>query len=474
MTTSSPTPPSAGGGGTPALGPIEACRAQVLRAYFANKFVTEANGATTVRLDIASRHVLGRVIYIVVECEDVWRGATVTVRIRTNDDRLTGVTQQILKVTNGTADVQSFTVRVGDTTALNDSANACAYTNLADFANKAIVKLSLRPHARADFDNWAEHIRDAGQNLPSIGIETTCAWQSFSLQNAVERPLLLENKKVYEIYDRRNTYNVLPEHTVKGTTARKKISHIENGFTNQVKYYFFNRIDNCYEICEVTQTSVRRRANGDEIDHIPAGYVESGPASAGGDAETNYYYNATPEDRTIHAEKWRYHRIISHGSRYGNRYYYLASRNANDMVDLVKMPDSRDVDEETGANRVRAAYIFENTARKYCNPRCFAGFLGALIQLGRDVVCTGMCFEDATSYPSVSHPNGDSVDTAYLATQHAEQLKIDALRDHYFTTILRGSGGWKKELADSRYRAKHEDHLHAGEFNVAMVVVLNR
>lgn len=146
----------------------------------------------------------------------------------------------------------------------------------------------------------------------------------------------------------------------------------------------------------------------------------------------------------------------------------------NDMVDLIRMPDDLNYDAETGQNRVRATFTCRNTARRSCNPGCFAGFLGVLIQLGRgDVQCTGMCFGDATSYPSVSHPNGDSADTAYLSTQTAEQNKIDAFRDHYFRTILRGCTGWKGSLQNAQYLVGHDDHLHAGEFQVGLVVVLN-
>ncbi|MRG98038.1 hypothetical protein [Polyangium spumosum] len=479
--TTSPTPPSTDDGAISSIGSIAACQVLALRAYFATKVVTETDGTTTVRLDRIYTHVLGRVVYVVVECTYVWHGASVTIKLRTNDERLTGVSQQVLRVTDGTADVESFTARVGETSALNDNTGACAYNNLVEFNNKAIFKLTLRPHARAEFDVWAEHIQDAGRNLPSIGIELSCAWESFSFTNAVEFPLTIENKKVYEIHHRDNTYNFLPTYTDSGRTVRKKISHIENDFTDRVKYYFFNRIDNCHEICEVPQTSVRRRANGQTVTGtaVPAGHIES-HAAPGGDADTNYYYNqpATPPDMTTKDPRWLYFGIVTTGkpgTTYGIKRYDLASpNNPLDMVDLVQMPNDLNYDAETGTNRVWATFAYENTERRSCNPGCFAGFLGALIQLGRgDIVCTGMCFDDATSYPSVTHPNGDSADTLYLTTQADEQLKVNALRDHYFARIRRGSSGWKGGLQHTVYTPFHEDHLHAEDFDVARVVVLN-
>ena len=80
---------------------------------------------------------------------------------------------------------------------------------------------------------------------------------------------------------------------------------------------------------------------------------------------------------------------------------------------------------------------------------------------------------NATSYPSVTHPNGDSVDTTYLSTLAIEQTKVNAFRDHYFTNILRGSNSWYPNLVDTAYSNVHNDHLHSGDFDSSLVVVMN-
>lgn len=119
---------------------------------------------------------------------------------------------------------------------------------------------------------------------------------------------------------------------------------------------------------------------------------------------------------------------------------------------------------------VKAYYSFQNSQRRYCNPESYAGLIGALIMLGRtDVLCTGMCFEDATSYPSVTHPNGDSADTAYYSTLALEQKKVDALKFFHFKNIYRGKGSWYSSLVGTKYSGGHEDHLHAGDFDLAVV-----
>ncbi len=471
--TSSPTDPSACDGEASVAGLFSPCPPMLFNAYFATKSVKEANGSTTVHLNRINTHVLGRVLYIVVERVALSIGTSITIKLKTNDTRLTGTAKQSLLLTNGATDVESFTATIGDTSALKDRSGACAYSNLSAFSDKAIFKIVLRPQARATFDTWAKKIQTAGENLPSIRIEVS---SSAGTELSIDW-LTLENKKVYEIYHERNAYNFLKE--------QRRISHIENNYTADVRYYFFNRIDNCHMICELVQSRVRRRSNGRKLRGLttaPQGYVASGPAPRGGDAEMNFFYNFDPQDTTTRSPRSEYFKIVSVGRNYGVIEYNLANpTNSNDTVDLVRMPEKLNHDQETGENKVRAKFIFQATPRQFCNPGCFAGFLGVLIQLGRtDVVCTGMCFEDATSYPSVSHPNGDSVDTLYLNTLSAEQAKVDAFLAHYFTTVRKGKSvsrrapSWLRELDRAKPSDDHDTHLHAEDFDTSKVVILNQ
>jgi hypothetical protein len=90
----------------------------------------------------------------------------------------------------------------------------------------------------------------------------------------------------------------------------------------------------------------------------------------------------------------------------------------------------------------------------------------------KDVVCTGMCFEDATSYPSVTHPNGDSADTSYFLTLEEEQVKADAFKKFHFEHIYRGNSGWYKDIKGTSYSDGHEDHLHSGDFNSNVLQII--
>lgn len=82
-----------------------------------------------------------------------------------------------------------------------------------------------------------------------------------------------------------------------------------------------------------------------------------------------------------------------------------------------------------------------------------------------DVNSTGMCFGDATSYPSLAHPNGDSVDTSYLTNRANQQNLLNAFVDWNFTQVIAGTTqrAWLQNAHS--YATDHNDHLHSGDFN---------
>jgi len=124
---------------------------------------------------------------------------------------------------------------------------------------------------------------------------------------------------------------------------------------------------------------------------------------------------------------------------------------------------------------VKIYYTFKNSQRRYCNPDAFAAFIGALAEIDRtDVECTGMCFSDSTSYPSLSYPNGDSVDTVYFNTLEEEQKKVDSFLKFNFTHIYRGNASWYAKLKVTSYSKGHEDHLHSGEFDISKIKIVSK
>ena len=84
-----------------------------------------------------------------------------------------------------------------------------------------------------------------------------------------------------------------------------------------------------------------------------------------------------------------------------------------------------------------------------------------------------MCFGDATSYPSVTHPNGDSIDLSHRIPEAERITLVDAFRDDWsFGDIVTGNAAiHRRERAHGRNR-RHNSHLHAGGFDTNDIEVI--
>ena len=227
---------------------------------------------------------------------------------------------------------------------------------------------------------------------------------------------------------------------------------ITAGFEDKYKYVYHDSKNEEHVICTVDMTKVDKRNNGRKT-VLSKGYISTYDYPKGGNAQTAHVY---PDGD-----------IIVTGTQYGVRGYSKGTG----KVELVRMKDS--LKYESGS--VKVFYSFSGSQRRYCNPDTYAGFIGALAHIGRkDVTCTGMCFADATSYPSVSHPNGDSADTSYFTSLSAEQVKVDGFKKYHFQNVLRGQGGWYSKLQGTRFSSGHEDHLHSGDFNSDKITIIKK
>jgi hypothetical protein len=235
------------------------------------------------------------------------------------------------------------------------------------------------------------------------------------------------------------TYKVFSDGNIEKHIPKK----IREDVKDKYKYIYVDKNKKEHIICIVDFFETDKRENGIKIDEIPSGYKSTYKYPKGGNAQTAYVY----ENGDICVE----------GTKYGYRKY----PKGQGKVQLVRMKDS--LSYENGD--VKVFYTFAGSQRRYCSPEAYAGFIGALVMIDRkDVRSTGMCFADATSYPSVSHPNGDSADTMYFATLAEEQLKVNAFKFYHFEHIHRGGGSWFPQLTGTTYSSGHEDHLHSGDF----------
>lgn len=216
----------------------------------------------------------------------------------------------------------------------------------------------------------------------------------------------------------------------------------------KIQFFYHDSNSKEYFITDTPFHFIEKRKNGIKINIVPENYIKTYNYPKGGNAQTGYLYSNND--------------IVVSGTKYGIRKYPIDKG----FIQLIKMPNSLKIKEP----HFKIFYEFKNSQRRYCNPETFAAFIGALAKMSfEDVLCTGMCFEDATSYPSVTHPNGDSADTAYFSTIEKEQKKVDAFHFFQFKNIYRGKSNFYANLNNTKYSSGHEDHLHAGDFDMITV-----
>ena len=226
---------------------------------------------------------------------------------------------------------------------------------------------------------------------------------------------------------------------------------IKEEYKTKYKYVYHDIKNIQHEICEVDWIEVDKRNDGETIASIPKGHIKTYDYPSGGNAQKAYVYSNDD--------------ICVEGTEYGYKKY----PKGKGKVQLVKMKDNL----KYKSGKIKIFYSFKDSQRRYCNPDTYAAFIGALADIGReDVKCTGMCFSDATSYPSVTHPNADSADTSYFSTLDEEQIKVNAFKKFHFEHIYRGKTGWYSDLKQTAYSKGHEDHLHSGDFNSNKIIII--
>ena len=472
---------------------------RITDVYFAKKVVADMGRTVSfTRIDsmhaqqdatgqaIAYDTILGKTVYLIVVTNNM-ATLSVDVVLRPSDNTMTGNTNtlRIMKY-NGTSRTYEatnlLTAQVGNFDALNPQTGRHAYTNTNNFSNTAIFKLQIRPDTQATFNTWATNIGNATVNIEAVverNDNQPCAYGPTSTQEVEGAEVFLNtdavgrfrlvNKNFFEIYARvRDTANGPNANTFTNSpynffgdfgTVRKKIKQVINAASNDVVYLYYDKYDNELLVSTCVKTSVRERANGVQLGAVPAGHTSRTAAPAGGNAQFNYHYadsSIVTTGNHVNGPRARafpnQNRIVSYSALRTN-------------VFLVRMPNQLAIDR----NGVIIAFTFLRSQRRFCNPACFAAFIGVLAEVGiANITSTGMCFGDATSYPSLSHPNGDSVDTNYLVGDNINQQKIvNAFVGWNFTQVIIGSDYQRTVLNGHLYNGDHNDHLHSGNFSSA-------
>ncbi|MGY3793354.1 hypothetical protein [Aquimarina sp. 433] len=223
-----------------------------------------------------------------------------------------------------------------------------------------------------------------------------------------------------------------------------------------VKYRYHNKNGDIYNICACDLFEIDKRKQGVSNDKVTAHTVESGY-----DANNivTYSHAASRKKYTYPDGTIRTYGKFYHPQK-GTNYRLVTYEKGSGKTLIVKMPDQ--LNKTIGDQKI--VFNFTKTARRYCGPEHFAGFIGVLAEIEyTNIKSGGSCEKDGTSFPSVKHINGQSIDTNYLGDNIKDQKVIDALHNFGFTEILRGKN--KKAFNHASDGGKlHNNHLHSGEF----------
>lgn len=249
-----------------------------------------------------------------------------------------------------------------------------------------------------------------------------------------------------------------------------------------------------YEVCHLPVREVNKLKSGvvvmdgiyaDNTTNIPAGFntvlVANYPI---GNARTTYRNNNW-DIFTIGL----YEKDFDHnGTKETYENYKIRYAKLDQKTFLVRVGE---VNQPVSINNNRAElnirFAFGNTMRRYSKPELVAGLIGALIEV-RDIAnvpntdhnysSAGFAFENSSCFPSVSHVNGEAIDSRYRT-----QDGLDIAGDHAFITAMRRFGfehfhAGMLALAsfpDGTPRGyvtidgQHGDHLHSEDFNMRNV-----
>lgn len=416
---------------------------RISAVYFAKKTTTD-NGTRVNFTKIDSAHVqqdhqnqnipydaiVGKTVYLVIETSNM-ASLSIDAVIRPSASTMTENTDtlQLMRfVSPNRYEVQRlFTVQVGNFDALNNRDGSHAhYTNLqADHLNKAIIKLQLRPDARATFDDWTRRLADGSINL-EVAVERTdnnpCAYgdgeqevngAGIFLDTDTER-FRVVNKNIYTIHHGSNPYNTLP---VNNTGARRRIQKVRNTHSTEVIFFYYDQNDNEHRVCSRIKENVTRKRRVNTIPPL---------AQRGNLLQTIDFTANRAAGEQIDAHQLLVYSNGTLGDGATDKWY----ANETDNVDLVNM----DILENAGVgpqifeafnynqNGVIIRYGFQHTRRRSIQPDLFAGFLGSLAQFRQEghnhyIVSQGFSYADASCYPSVEHRNGEAGDLNLLTTQ---------------------------------------------------------
>ena len=245
---------------------------------------------------------------------------------------------------------------------------------------------------------------------------------------------------------------------------------ISPGFEQKYQYVYHDKDNNEHEVCIVDWHTTKKKKDGVTVNEPNRN-----------DANILEYKENVNEGDTQKRVKYKNGDIAEYGRHPKKGLIWRKYVALDEEIEIVRMPD--EINYVKG--NIIIKYQFSNTKRRYTGPAPFAGFIGALAEVGFELTTTGSCFYEASCFPSSEHVNGKSIDTLYKFNVVQDQKIINAMEKFHFTEILVGNPNTDKKtfkpyiphyeklitLGGQDGQDTHNHHMHFENFQYEIAEV---
>ena len=259
------------------------------------------------------------------------------------------------------------------------------------------------------------------------------------------KPVTTKDVVTYHIYEN-------------GKMERHIPKKIESGFEKKYKYVYHDKNSKEHEICIVDWLEIDKvKREKPNPSSIPKGYISHESFNISGVNQKDVYKYS---DGSV---------IASGDAGEGGGTIRLKFAKIEGKAILVKLPDPLNYN----SGNLKIALSFENTIRKYMGRNHFAGLIGALAECGLSLVSEGSAMKDGTCFPSVSHTNGESIDSDYFNLENTQKY-VDAMAKFGFTSFYYKPGMELEKPSKAKVfeeDSHHKAHLHCGVTQISITEI---
>jgi hypothetical protein len=254
-----------------------------------------------------------------------------------------------------------------------------------------------------------------------------------------------------------NTKDIITYHIyADGKIERHIPKVIKTGYEKKYKYIYHDINNQQYDICIVDWIEI------DKVKHMGKSIVERGYTSH----ET---FNIKGVNQK-HIYKYTNGNIIASGDAgEGGGTITRKYAKADGKTIIIKIPDPLSYN----SGNIKVDLKFENTIRTYMGRDHFAALIGALADCGLSVISQGSAMKDGTCFPSVSHTNGESIDTDYQILSHTQKYINSMAKFGYKTMLYKPGLKLIKPNSVTTFKedSHHSAHLHCGSSTIPVTEI---